>query len=313
MAIRFAGAVACALVIASSAAPVAAASGSTYPIVDPVLRMPAWTLSLPPGWSATGTMLPPPSCNSGTTPVFKATSADGRTGAYFLPRADWAWGVGVSSRGDCLPFAKPVAAKDFIAYRLRGDGMGYVSTLPAPRPSSIPGWTVDTARVLARYVVGTQTFDAVVTATVMCRQQTAPYGTMHACSALSTRWFGPVGTVVPATPRFESLKLTLNQQWMSAWTAAMVQHTRQLYGAETQALLRQGELAGQARMQEHQQFMAAQQQSADLRTERFNAQENRKQTNTDNVVDHVLDCTRVYSNDNSVRVSGANCPNRQSW
>ena len=291
-----------------------AAPMRSYAVVDPVLNMTAWTLAVPAGWSASGTMLPPPSCNTGTTPIYKATSADGRTGAYFLPRADWAWGPGVSAGNDCLSFTRPLSATEFLAYQLRTDGIGYVRTLaPPPGPSLGPGWMTDTARVLGRYVVGQQTYDTVVTATVMCREQTMPYGTMHACSALTKRWFGPIGMVLEAIPQFEALKMTLNQEWMSAWTAAMVQHTRQLYARETQALLHQGDLAQAARMQEHDRFMAAQQQAADLRSMRFNEHEFTKQRNNDNFVDYVLDCTRFYNSSGTFRVSGTNCPNRQTF
>jgi hypothetical protein len=78
-------------------------------------------------------------------------------------------------------------------------------------------------------------------------------------------------------------------------------------------LLEQGNLAQAARMHEHERFMAAQQQSAELRTMRFNEHLNTKQRNTDNFVDYVLDCTRFYNTQGTFRVSGTSCPNRQTF
>ncbi len=285
-----------------------------FPINDPVLNMPAWSVSVPAGWRAEGTMLPGSSCNSGTTPVYRATSADGRSGVYFLPRVDWAWGAGVRASNDCLPWHEVVSAKDFLTYQTRVEKAGFVSEQPAPAAGGglPPGWTSDSARYLVRYSVSGRLVDEMLTDTVTCHQATIMgIGEQHGCNALVARWFAPHGQLTAMLPTFEAIKLTLNQQWMNQWTAAMVNRTQQLYQSQTDALLAQGRLAGAQRMQAHQDFMASFERGRDIRAERFREGQYQKQRNSDNYVDYILDCQRAYSG--NARVSVGNCPNRQTF
>jgi hypothetical protein len=284
------------------------------PINDPVLNMQAWSLSVPAGWRAEGTMLPGSSCNASTTPVYRATSADGRTGAYFLPRADWAWGAGTRASNDCLPWHEVVSAKDFLTYQTRVEKAGFVSEQPAPAAGGglPPGWTADTARYLVRYSVNGRLVDELLTANVTCHQGTVMgVGEQHGCAAFVTRWFAPHGRLEPMLPAFEAMKLTLNQEWMNEWTAAMVRRTQRLYQSQTDALLAQGRLAGAQRMQAHQDFMASFEHGRDIRNDRFKAGQYEKQRTNDNYVDYILDCQRAYRG--NTRVSADNCPNRQTF
>jgi hypothetical protein len=309
--IRGVAAAIAAFAVISSAAPIDAAPATTYAIVDPVLKMTAWTLAVPAGWKADGTMLPPPSCATGTTPVYKATSPDGRSAAYFLPQVAWAWGAAAAPSPDCRNWTGALSAQEFLNRQFAAENIGYVRTLtPEAPPSVAPGFTADSARYLGRYVVGKQAYDAVVSAMVLCHAESMP--ARSSCSALVRRWDGPAGTVVPNLPMFQAMRLTLNPSWMNAWTAAMQRRIAGMYGPETDALLRQGRLAQAARMQEHGAFMASQQRAADLRNLRFNQHEYTKQRNTDDFVDYVLDCSRFYNSQGTFRVSGTSCPNRQT-
>lgn len=259
-------------------------------------------------------MLPGSSCNSGTTPVYRATSPDGRAGAYFLPRADWAWGAGTRNADDCLPWHDVISAQDFLTYQTRIEHVAFLSREPAPAAGGglPPGWTADTARYRVGYTVNGRAVDELLTANVTCHQtMMMGIGQQHGCSAFVTRWFAPQGRLTAMLPTFEAMRLTLNQQWMSQWTAAMVNHTQQLYQSQTEALLAQGRLAGAQRMQSHQDFMTSFQREAEVRTGRFNDAQYAKQRNSDNYVDHILDCQRAYSGNN--RVSVGNCPNRQTF
>jgi hypothetical protein len=309
--------VSAALLATLAALPVhgSAAAMRQYTIVDPVLAMPAWTLAVPAGWSADGTMLPGTSCSGATTPVYKVTSPDGRTGAYFLPRVDWAWGPGARTGKDCLPWTRQVSAREFLRYQIGIEKAAFVAEEPVP-PASPMGYgaTLDQARGLVRYTVGSRAYDAIIEASVVCRSgNVAALGEMHLCSGLVRKWFGPAGTVVPNVHAFEAMRLTLNPEWMARWKAAMEEHSIALSRQQTQALLRQGDLAQAARMQEHQQFMASMQHEADVRTGNFVLGQYRKQNNNDNFVDYVLDCQRYYNASGTVRVSGGNCPNRQTF
>jgi len=303
-----------ALVIAAFVLQGQTAGMQQVPITDPVLNMRAWSLSVPAGWRAEGTMLPGSSCNSGTTPVYRATSADGLSGVYFLPRLDWAWGAGVRASTDCLPWREVVSAKDFLTYQTRIEKAGFVSEQPAPSASGglPPGWTSDSARYLVRYSVNGRLVDEMLTDTVTCHHSmTMGVGEQYGCSALVERWFAPQGKLAAMLPTFEAMKLTLNQQWMNAWQSAVVSRTQQLYQSQTQALLAQGRLAGAQRMQAHQDFMASFERGRDIRAERFKDGQYQKQRNSDNYVDHILDCQRSYSG--NARVSVGNCPNRQTF
>lgn len=305
-----------ALTVAAPAPPARAQSGPMHPvaIVDPVLNTRAWTLTVPAGWSADGTMLPGSTCNGGTTPIYRATSADGQTGSYLLPRADWAWGAGVRPGSDCLPWHEDVSAKDFLTYQTRIDKVGFVRQVPMPAftGSMPPGYHTDTARYLVRYSVNGRPVEELLSATVTCHAANAlALGEQHSCSAFVSRWFAPLGKVQAMVPTFNAMKLTLDQQWMSAWTAAMTSRMQRMSEAQTQAMLAQGRLAQAQRTRAHQDFMASMQHGADVRNERFAAGQYRKQNNNDNYVDYILGCQRAYSG--NTRVSAGNCPNRQTF
>ena len=314
---RFVSASLLALVVQSSAVS-ASASGDmrVFPINDPVLRMTAWTLTLPASWTADGTMLPGSSCSRATSPVYRAMSPDGNTGVYFLPRTDWAWGAGVRPSNDCLPLSGPVSAKSYLSGLARIRGFEIVRDVPidaelADFRSNLRGWG-DMARILVHYTVAGRPVEELMTATISCNQSMVMgVGQQGQCSANVKRWFAPAGQLQGMLPTFQALRMTLNQDWMQQWTAVMVQRTQRLYEGQTQALLAQGQLAQGQRMREHQDYMAAVGQSRDKSNARFVAGQYAKQRHNDDYVDMILDCQRLYSGDTRLSVGG-NCPNRQT-
>ena len=313
---RIAGAAALALIVAASTPAARSQTGgmSTYAIVDPVLQQTAWTLQVPAGWHADGTMMPGSACNGSTSPIFRATSPDGGTGSYLLPRADWTWGGNIQPGKDCLPWAEPVSAKEFLTYQVGVDKVQFVRAEPAPKAPvmTIPGYTSDAARYLVRYSVNGRPVDELLSATVTCHAaQMAAIGTVHSCSAFVTRWFAPAGKVEGLVPMFTAMHLNLNQQWMQAWTAMTLNAMRQRSAAQTQAMLAQGRLAQAQRDRTHADFMASFQRGAEIRNQQFAASQYRKQNNNDNQVDYILGCQRAYSG--NYRVSAGNCPNRQTF
>lgn len=313
---RIAGAAALVLFVTTFAPAARSQTGgmSTYAIVDPVLKQTAWTLQVPSGWTADGTMMPGSACNGSTSPIFRATSADGGTGSYLLPRADWTWGGGIRPGKDCLPWAKAVSAKDFLTYQTGVDKVQFVRAEPAPKAPAmtVPGYTSDAARFLVRYSVNAKPVDELLSATVTCHAaQMIGLGTVHSCSAFVTRWFAPAGKVEGLVPTFTAMHLNLNQQWMSAWTSMTLNAMRQRSAEQTQAMLAQGRLAQAQRDRAHADFMASFQRGADIRNQQFAASQYRKQNNNDNEVDYILGCQRAYSG--SYRVSAGNCPNRQTF
>jgi hypothetical protein len=282
-------------------------------IVDPVFSMTAYTLSAPAGWHIEGTVLPPASCDAITPLIFRATSPDGLAGRYRLPSISWAWGAGVHPKADCNLAQQNISAADFLTYYARHAHVGYVKTIDVPdaQQSLHPGQTIDQAAMLARYSVGKRQMEEMLRDTVICTASTSVgIGESHVCNATVVRSYAPLGKLDALLPTFDLFKGRVNDEWMSAWTNAMRQRVNNLYEHQTAAMLRQGELAGAQRMQAHKDYMASMQAGADRRDIQFEEGQYRKQNNSDNYVDYILDCQRAYVGD--VRISSSNCPNRQT-
>lgn len=116
------------------------APGQTGPmrqvdVVDPVLQMPAWTVNIPENWNADGTMLPGSSCESATSPVVRASSPDGLTGFYVLPRTDWAWGA-IRTQNDCQKLAGVSSARDYLNRFARIRQLDVGDELPVPEQAN---------------------------------------------------------------------------------------------------------------------------------------------------------------------------------
>lgn len=287
-------------------------------IVDPVLQMTAWTISAPAGWHVTGTVLPPSSCDPATPPVYKATSPDGSAGKVLLPATSWAWGSGVQPKADCTLAHEAISAEDFLTYYARQSHVGFVKTLPIPETDRMtadhPGETVDQAAYLARYSVGEskKAMEELLQATIVCTESASfGGGESHMCRALLFRSYAPLAKFDAMLPTFRAMKASLNQSWMTAWTDAMRSRINTLYASQTKMLLQQGALAGAARMQEHQDYMATMQEGADREKIKFEAGQYQKQNNNDNFVDYIFNCQRAYAG--TTRVSSGNCPDRQTF
>jgi len=261
-------------------------------------------------------MFPGSSCAGQTTPVYRALAPDGLTGAYMLP-----------------PISKQVIsprdfARDFATYMTRALDVGIIREMPVS-PAEMEAArrgvedtnrqargtmhaTVDYFRYLVGYSVGNQPMEEDLEVNVLCMDSMViAVGHQYSCSATVTRFFAPAKKLEAMGPVFRSLKLTLDQQWWSKWQWAMIDRIHRLSQVQTQRMLYQGQLAGDARMREHQAFMTSFQQGADARNQAFREGQYRKRQMTENVIDHVVDCQRAYSD--RARASSANCPDRQTW
>jgi len=174
------------------------------------------------------------------------------------------------------------------------------------------GGTGDKAAVLARYAVNGLPMDERLFATVTCQTFTfAAVGQQHRCGATVIRWFAPSGKLEALVPAFESMKLALNPQWMSEWQAKMVAHSAAVSQQETNRLLQQGNIAQASRLQQHKAFMDNFAAEGVARDRTFTKQQYTRQQHSDNFVDYVLDCQRIYNGNSRVSV-GNLCPNRQT-
>jgi hypothetical protein len=286
------------------------------PIVDPVFRIPAYTLTAPANWIAGGTTFPPSSCSAATNIVAKAVSPDGSAGWYLLPTTAWAWGAGTRPTSDCLPWQHDVSARDYLTYLVRIEKVGFVSEVPLAESERMtaqhPGQTVDQAAYRVRYSIGKMQMTGIFRVSVICSTfNSLGVGASHVCTATARRTFAPLAKFDAMRPALDAISMQVNPAWMNAWANAMATRMRNLYGAETQAALAQGRLAHASLMQQHDAFMASQQAGADRRNVAFAAGQYQKQNNNDNFVDHILDCTRSYGP--GYRVSSENCPNRQTY
>lgn len=314
---------ACATSLEASAQP----DMRSVPVVDPVLQMPAWSLALPAGWTADATMMPGTSCSPVTTPVYRATSADGKAGVYFLPRVDWAWGPAARPGADCLPVHEELSARNYLTSLIRSRGVGYVGDEPVPelaelrrnfaaqdrQSGGMRHSTADMARYRVRYEVNGQPVEEMDTVTTICSDAVfAAIGHQYSCSALATRWYAPLGQLQAMLPTMEAMKLTLNPQWMGRWTSLMSARSNDRSRQQTEALLQQGRLAQAARTKEHQAFMTSMERGRDIRNQQFKEHLFQKQHQSDDFVDYIVGCQRAYSGNNRVSV-GSNCPNRQTY
>jgi hypothetical protein len=306
---------------------VGAAAVSHVPIVDPVLQMTAWEVALPEGWTLNGTMLPESSCVPATSPTFHVTNPDGTFGAYLLPRIDWAWGARVQSSSDCLPLHEALSAKAFLSNMLESRGVKLVREEPVPeleemkrnndamnvQMGNLRHNSVDAARSLVTYSIAGHPMEELVTATVQCFQATVmAIGQQFGCSAYVSRWYAPLGKLDAARSTFLSIKPSLNQAWMARWTQVMRDRINQIGAKQTEVLLQEGRLAQDARTGQQKTFMKSFARQGEARNQAFAEQQYNKQVQSDNFVDHVLDCSRLYSGNNRVSV-GNDCPNRQTF
>ena len=297
------------------------------PITDPVLQMTAWEVPIPEGWVLNGTMLPESSCVPATSPTFHVASADGTYGAYLLPRVDWAWGAKVRSSTDCLPLREVLAAKDYLSNLLASRGVKVIRDEPIAeledmrRNNDLANaqmggsrrTTIDAARTLVNYSVNGHPVEEVVTATVQCFQATiAAVGQQFGCSAFVARWYAPLGKLDAMRPTFLAIKPSLNQSWFTRWAQVMSDRTHEIGARQTEVLLQEGRLAQEARTTQQQTFMKNFALQGQARNQAFNQQQYNKQVQSDDFVDHILDCSRLYSEGNRVSV-GNNCPNRQTF
>lgn len=237
-------------------------------------------------------------------------------GRYLLPTAIWSWGAGTRPSNDCLPWQRVVSAKDYLTYLVRIEKVGFVADVPVPAEEKIepshPGQSVDQASYRVRYSLNKKPMEGMFHDVVICSAFTAGgIGASHTCFATVVRWFAPLGKLQAMIPTFSAMKMHVNPAWMSAWQSAMASRMNNLYAAQSKALLRQGELAAAARMQEHKAFMASQEAGAERRDIQFEEGQYQKQSNNDNFVDYVLDCQRYYNGNE--RISDIDCPERQTF
>jgi hypothetical protein len=296
----------------------------TLNIFDPVMRMHAFSVNAPTGWTIAGSMIPGSSCGQNPSPAYRMISPDGTSGVYLEPRLDWQWSDNNSMRNgqDCMPWTR-ISAQQVLAYTIASSHVGFVQELATPELAGMQAnlaelnakargsmtFTPDAAAALVSYEVNGKRIDERMSVMKTCSDTfVVPRVYSHNCFVFIRRTWAPAGRLESMAQSFDAVQNSerFDQQWNQQYNALMTKRIHDLYAGQTQALLAQGQRAQEQRMRAHQDYMGVMQRGADLRNMRFKEGQYTKRQVTDDRVDFLLDCQR--SPDGNV----GNCPNRQT-
>jgi len=285
-------------------------------ITDPVLNMPAYSITIPTNWFFEGAVFPGTSCSEAPFPVFRITSPDGLTGIKQLPRLDWAWSDNPrqpsKSGADCLPYKKEIPASEVLKYMVGVLQVEFVKDEPTPdlaeiqrntaaRNSQQMIFTADKARATVRYHINKIVIDERLNVFVSCTTFRATGA--HVCGAGVSRTRAPMGKYNDDTFRSVSKTFAVDQEWMSARGRIAIQKLKDLSDQEMAMLKRQGEEAerrskaqynafqqSQAMHQrQHEDFMASMQRGTDMSMKRAAEISNNNHRVADDWCDYSLD------------------------
>jgi hypothetical protein len=285
-------------------------------ITDPVLNMPAYSITIPTNWFFEGAVFPGTSCSEAPFPVFRITSPDGLTGIKQLPRLDWAWSDNPrqpsKSGADCLPYKKEIPASEVLKYMVGVLQVEFVKDEPTPdlaeiqrntaaRNSQQMIFTADKARATVRYHINKIVIDERLNVFVSCTTFRATGA--HVCGAGVSRTWAPMGKYNDDTFRSVSKTFAVDQEWMSARGRIAIQKLKDLSDQEMAMIKRQGEEAerrskaqynafqqSQAMHQrQHEDFMASMQRGTDMSMKRAAEISNNNHRIADDWCDYSLD------------------------
>jgi hypothetical protein len=299
-----------------SATPAGPGGTKLVTITDPVLNMPAFSLTIPSNWIFEGAVFPGTSCNDGPFPVFRLTTPDGLIGIKQLPRLDWSWSENPrqpSKAGpDCLPYKKEISAAEMLKYMVGVLQVEFVKDEPTPDLAEMQKSaaaqnspqmfrTVDKARATVRYHINKIVMDERLNVFVSCTTlRTTGY---HNCNAGISRTWAPQGKYVDDTYRSISKTFAVDQQWMNARGRIAIQKLKDLSDQELAMIKKQGEEAerrskaqynafqqSQAMHQrQHEDFMASMQRGTDMSMKRAADISNTNHRIADDWCDYSLD------------------------
>jgi hypothetical protein len=306
-------------------------AGTKHVIFDPVVNMNAFSITVPSNWTFEGTVYPGTQCDMDPITVYRTASPDGLSGVYLLPRIDWSWltGPGASKAGvaaGCLPYHDIIKAHDFATYMVGKMQVGFVKDLTDPAEEADMKrhdaemnaqargrmtWWNDTARFLVRYELNRQEIEEVLGVGIICSDSPG-ISHLHKCSAFVKRAWAPLGKGQSEAGLFKmidtsgSIDLAWNAQWQRLIGMIIRNQIADIYRGQADLLLQQGEMAHNALMQQHREFMGSMQRGADVRQYQFVVGQYNKRKITEDYVDYSLDCHRLRGG------YVGNCPNRQT-
>lgn len=259
-----------------------AAAVKRVEIVDPFLKMTAYSWSIPSNWIFDGSVMPGTTCVSAPYPVFRMMSPDGITEMKLLPRFDWAWTIlpkgPVAAAPDCLPLEKEMTASEVLQQMVGLLGVKFVREEPAEHLAEYQGnmkklneksaasavrgalplvQSGDQARFVVSYNVNAIPMEEYLDATVGCADNPQPlirgYAHFYSCSAWVSRSRARQGQLQAAKETMQAIakSMAIDQQWNQKWTAIGMKKIDDAATQGGQAVLQMG--ADMARARQAQQ------------------------------------------------------------
>lgn len=272
-------------------------SGPTKPVelIDPVLRMKAYSWAIPAKWIFDGAIMQGSPCSAGASPIFRIMSPDGITEIKMLPRFDWTWSTlpkapaqsSANANQNCAPFDKEVSANEFLKYMVGVLGVNYVKDLPTPGLAAMlendkkqnaqaaarapkgaaPFLTKsDMAAFLVHYNVNSIPVEENLSATTLCSDSpnVPPAGQkvvhFYTCNAWVVRQRTRDGQIEAIKPTFQAISksMAIDPQWNQRWQQVMNQKIADMYAASTKAILAKGDENARMMQARHNAFQQGQ-------------------------------------------------------
>jgi hypothetical protein len=306
---------------AAAASAVPATGTKTATITDPILKMPAYTLTIPSDWIFDGAVGQGTPCVPGTSPIWRMSSPDGLTGFKALPPLAWAWWDKPRTAADakatqgCMDYKQNMPAADVLKYMIGVLQVKFVKFEPVPwlaasqkaaaaRANATSTPTIDIAIATVSYHINNIQIEEQLKAVVGCLGfHQGPQDGKHYCTAGVSREWTPAGKFNAAifTPIDHSFQI--NQAWTNQWNAVMMQKIRELYEANGKILQDQmnsanARLAAQAnsfqqsqdmRQKQHEDFDAVLKRGTDMSMQQAAATSNANHRAADDWADYSLD------------------------
>lgn len=304
---------------ASSPAPATGTKNVT--ITDNILKMPAYTLTIPSDWVFDGAVGQGTPCVPGTFPIWRMSSPDGLTGFKALPELAWAWWdkptnpqQNAAVQG-CLDYKQNMAATDVLKYMIGVLQVQFVRFEPVPwlansqkaaaaASNAQQTITTDIAIATVSYHINNIQIEEQVKALTGCwAYHGGTFDGKHYCTATISREWAPSGKWNANTFNPIDKSFQINQAWSRQWNAVMMQKIRALYAANGKILQDQmnsanAQLAAQAssfqqaqdmRQKQHDDFDAVLKRGTDMSMQQATASANANHQSAGDWADYSLD------------------------
>jgi hypothetical protein len=290
-------------------------------ITDPILKMPAYTLTIPSNWIFDGAVGQGTPCVPGTFPIWRMSSPDGLTGFKALPVLAWAWWDKPKTPAEaaaiqgCMDYKQNMAATDVLKYMIGVLQVQFVKFEPVPwlanaqkaaaaASNASSTSMTDIAIATVSYHINNIQIQEQLKAVVGCLGFHGGFADgKHYCTAYVSREWAPSGKWSADTFNPIDHSFKIDQAWSQKWNAVMMQKIRDLYAANGKILQAQmnsanAQLAAQAnsfqqaqdmRQKQHEDFDAVLKRGTDMSMQQAAATSNANHRAADDWADYSLD------------------------